>query len=33
MDIEVIKAKVQRRALIFSSHGEEERMDEGLLAT
>lgn len=32
MDIELIKARVRRRELIFSSHGEEERMDEGLLA-
>lgn len=30
MDIETIKAKVHQNKLVFSSHAEEERMDEGL---
>lgn len=33
MDIDLIKAKVNRRELLFSNHGEEERMDEGLKAS
>ncbi len=33
MDIDLIKVKVKRRELSFSNHGEEERMDEGLMAS
>jgi len=33
MDIEIIKVKVQQKAFFFSSHGEEERMDEDILAS
>jgi hypothetical protein len=33
MDIELIKSKVKLRELVFSNHGEEERMDEDLLAS
>jgi len=32
MDIEAIKAKIKARDFFFSSHAEEERMDEGLTA-
>lgn len=33
MDLDLIKAKVKRRELLFTNHGEEERMDEGLKAS
>jgi hypothetical protein len=32
MDVQIIRSKAERKALVFSLHAEEERMDEGLTA-